>query len=96
MVVAHVEQVLTILAQFPQVVDLLHGIFIVEEGVVAVPLVDDASPACPSPDAEDGGEEIVVRDIGGDLVAIEACNHTDAIIIGVTVKELLAEGEEGL
>ena len=96
MVVAHVEQVLTILAQFPQVVDLLHGIFIVEEGVVAVPLVDDASPACPSPDAEDGGEEVVVGHVGGDFVAVEACYHADALIVGVAVEEFLAEGEEGL
>lgn len=75
---------------------MLHGIGVVKEGVMTVPLVNDASPTCPSPNAEDGGEEVVVGHIGGNFVAVEAGNHADAIVIGVTVKEFLAEGEEGL
>ena len=96
MLPTHIEQVRTVTAQFPQVVDLLHGVLVVEEAVMAVPLVDDATPACPSPDAEDGGEEIVVGHVGCDFIAVEACNHADALIVGVTVEQFFAEGKEGL
>lgn len=96
MLSTHIEQVRAVTTQFPQVVDLLHGVLVVEEAVMAVPLVNDATPACPSPDAEDGGEEIVVGHVGCDFIAVEACNHADALIVGVTVEQFLAEGKEGL
>lgn len=94
--ITHVKQMRTVLAEFPQVTHLLHGILVIEEGVVAVPLVDDTSPTCPTPDAEDGSEEVVIGHVGGDFVAVEACYHADALVICIAVKKFLAEGEEGL
>ena len=75
---------------------MLHGVGIVEEGIVTVPLVDDTSPTCPPPDAEDGGEEVIIGNAGGDFVAVETGYHADALVVGIAVEEFLAEGKEGL
>lgn len=95
-VAAHVKQVGTVTAQFPQVVHLAHGVGIIKEGVVAVPLVDDSSPACPSPDTEYGGEKVIVGHVRGDFIAVESCYHTDALVVSVAVEQFLAEWEERL
>jgi hypothetical protein len=69
---------------------------VVEETVVGVPLVDDAAPRRPAPDAEHGGEEIVVRHVARDLLAVESGYHRDAVVVFIAVEQLLAEGEERL
>ena len=66
---------------------------VVEQRIVGVALVHDAAPGGPAPDAEDGGEEVVVGGVG-DFLVVETGNHGDALVMLVTVEHLAAEGNE--
>ena len=96
MLLAHVEEILAVLAFLPKAARLLHAVLVVEEGVLAVPLVDDTPPRGPAPDGKHRGEEIIVGHILGHLVAVESGNHANALIVLVAVEQLLAEREERL
>ena len=93
---AHVEEVGAILAFLPKVARLLHAVLVVKERVLAVPLVDNAPPRGPSPNREHRGEEVIVGNALGYLVAVESGNHAYALIVLVAVEQFLAEWEERL
>ena len=72
-----------------------NGYGVVEPGVVGLPLVENPSPRSPAPDAEVGGEEIVVgADVGGLFVDVEAGNHTDAFVVGIALEHFCTKGDE--
>ena len=96
MLLAHVEEVGAILAFLPKVARLLHAVLVVKERVLAVPLVDNAPPRSPSPNREHRGEEVIVGNTLGHLVAVESRNHAYALIVLVAVEQFLAEWEERL
>lgn len=91
---AHGQDVVAIAAFADEVFELSDGGWVVEPGVVFVPLVDDSAPRCPAPDAEVCGEEVVAFGVGGLFVDVEAAYHCDALVVFVAVEHFFAEGEE--
>lgn len=92
---AHEEEVAPELAFLDEATKLLHIERVVQKRVMFIPLVYHTPPACPSPDGEGGGEEVVVGHIRGDFFGIESGNHADAGVVLVLVEHLFAEAEEG-
>ena len=79
---------------------LRHFFLVVEKRVVLVPCIGDPPPRCPSPNAEDGGEE-VARYRGrcgqrGGFLGIKPGNHPYFPVVGIAVEEFSAETEERL
>ena len=66
---------------------------IVEHGIGRVATLIDTTPRGPSPDAEHGGEEIVIRGIGLFFV-VETGYHRDTFIVLIAVKHLSTEGNK--
>ena len=92
---AHVDKVAPEFAFLDKLFQLLHIEGVVQEVVELIPLVDYPFPACPSPDREGGGKEIVVRDVFADFFGVESGNHADAGVVFVFIQHLLAELEKG-
>ena len=92
---AHIDEVAPELAFFDELFELLHIEGVVQKSIELVPLVYDTFPACPPPDREGGGEEIVVRDVFADFFGVESGNHADAGVVFVFIQHLLAELEKG-
>ena len=94
MITAELDKILLVFALPDILFELPQVELIVEKRVMLVPLVDDASPRSPSGDGEGGGEEVVVRHVGRNLVVVHSGNHADARVVLVAVKHLLAECEK--
>ena len=91
MAMAHIDKVFTEFPFFNELFQLLHIEGVVQEVVELIPLVDYPFPACPSPDREGGGKEIVIGHILGDFFGVKSGNHADAGVIFVFIQHLLAE-----
>lgn len=92
--VAHVDEIVAVTPRGNEVFQLAHAEAVVKKRIVFIPLVDDPPPACPSPDGERGGKEVVVRHIGRDFFVVESGNHADAGIVLVAVEHFLTEAEK--
>lgn len=91
---AHVDKVAPEFAFLDKLFQLLHIEGVVQEVVELIPLVDYPFPACPSPDREGGGKEIVIGHILGDFFGVKSGNHADAGVMFVFIQHLLAELEK--
>ena len=95
-IITHLDELVPVFPRMNHTTKTLHGIIVVEERILSVPLVDDSPPRSPSPDIACLREEIVVRGVGGYLIDVEPRDHPDALIIFIPVEQLLTEGEERL
>ena len=67
---------------------------IIQETIMLIPLVDDTTPAGPSPNGKCRTEEIVIRHVWGNFVVVNSRNHADAAIVFISVEQFLAESKE--
>lgn len=89
------EKIVAISALTHQTLHHLQFNGIIEELIVLVPLVNDAAPAGPTPDAVIGSEEIRgITAICGVFFVVKTRNHGDALVVGIAVEEFLAKLEE--
>ena len=95
-ILAETEEVMLIAAFFDKIAEETGGIFVVEEAVVLVPLVNNAPPCSPSVDAEGCGKKVVAGHAGRCFVVVGSRNHADAGVVFVAVEHFLAEGKERL
>ena len=95
-VAAHAHEVAAIFSCLHHIFYQATAVFVVEEGIVALPFVDDSAPRCPSPDGEGGGEEVTVGYVLSHLVNVETAYHHYTLIVFVAVEQFLAEREERL
>ena len=95
-ILAEAEEVMLIAAFFNKIAEETGGIFVVEEAVVLVPLVNNAPPCSPSVDAEGCGKKVVAGHAGRCFVVVGSRNHADAGVVFVAVEHFLTEGKERL
>ena len=91
---AHRQEIVAVTAFLNNGFQLSNRMWVIHPCVMFVPLVNDSSPRCPTPDAEVGREEVVLLYIRCLLFHVESGNHGNALIVLITIQHFLAECEE--